>query len=145
MSEYLDRPARAMRPTKKHRPAVWENMLGTLYAQNDAGDVCYFDYDWDAAFEYAGYAENRDPRAYGFTGERAMYRYHNGSVHNTSPRKGQRVLWLKPSPDVDYCEHCGFGEAAQHIERTGDDEFTGITMGVCKKCAKYLLSLGVWI
>jgi hypothetical protein len=37
-------------------------MLGTVYAVNDAGKVEYFDYNWDAAREYAGVTADRDPR-----------------------------------------------------------------------------------
>jgi hypothetical protein len=56
---------RRMKPTQKHRPAVWECMLATVYAMNDAGEVRYFDYDWDAAVEWAGVREDgRDPRTF---------------------------------------------------------------------------------
>lgn len=94
-THYLNRQARKMKPTKAHRPAVWECMLGTLRAMNDEGDTRYFDYDWDAAFEFAGYNEDRDPRTHRFSGELAMYRYHNGKLGNDSPRRGQIVLWLR--------------------------------------------------
>jgi len=49
-------------PTLKHRPAIWECMLGTVYAQNDAGEVQYFDYRWDDARAFAGVTPERDPR-----------------------------------------------------------------------------------
>lgn len=49
-------------PTLKHRPAIWECMLGTVYAQNDAGEVQYFDYRWDDAKAFAGVTPDRDPR-----------------------------------------------------------------------------------
>jgi hypothetical protein len=49
-------------PTNKHRPAIWENMLGTVYAMDDHGEVRYFDYNWDDARAFAGFAADRDPR-----------------------------------------------------------------------------------
>jgi hypothetical protein len=79
-------------PTKKHRPAVWENMLGTVYAMNEAKEVRYFDYDYDAALDFAGYGSlsDRDPR----TARKTLpYRYTNGASHE-EPRKGQMVLWI---------------------------------------------------
>jgi hypothetical protein len=38
--------------TQKHKPLLWENMLGTVYAVNPDREVKYFDYDWAAAHEY---------------------------------------------------------------------------------------------
>jgi hypothetical protein len=77
--------ARKMNPTKKHRIAMWENMLGTVYARNDAGETKYFDYDWAAAREFAGVDQaDRDPRVM-----RAPRNYGDGG-----PRKGQYVLYV---------------------------------------------------
>lgn len=61
---FLGTNCRKMKPTKQHRPAVWEAILGTVYAQNDEGKVRYFDYDWEAALRFAGVSEDRDPRVY---------------------------------------------------------------------------------
>lgn len=58
------RQGRRMRPTLNHRPAVWECLLGTVYAMNDAGEVRYFDFDYDAANEFAGVTADRDPRTF---------------------------------------------------------------------------------
>lgn len=46
--------ARRLQPTKAHRAAVWENMLGTIYAANPVGEVRYFDYDYAAAIAFVG-------------------------------------------------------------------------------------------
>lgn len=46
--------ARKMQPTKHHRPVLWENMLGTVYACNAAGEVRYFDYDYELAVLHVG-------------------------------------------------------------------------------------------
>jgi hypothetical protein len=54
--------AAAKPPTAKHRPAIWECMLGTVYAMDDHGEVRYFDYRWDDAREFAGVSPDRDPR-----------------------------------------------------------------------------------
>jgi hypothetical protein len=50
--------ARKMRPTLRHRPALWENMLGTVYACNAAGVTEYFDYDYAAALRHVGAHED---------------------------------------------------------------------------------------
>jgi hypothetical protein len=76
--------ARAMKPTMKHRPAMWECMLGTVYASNGT-EVKYFDYRWEEAREFAGVdAEGADPRA-----ARAQFATQNG------PRRGQFALYIK--------------------------------------------------
>ena len=56
------------RVTKKHKPLVWEKLLGTVFASR-AGDkrvtssnVEYFDYDWEAARRYAGVDQCTDLR-----------------------------------------------------------------------------------
>lgn len=48
--------------TKRHRPLVWENMLGTVYARNAEGETKYFDYDYEAAHAFAGTASCADLR-----------------------------------------------------------------------------------
>ncbi|QZD97742.1 hypothetical protein SEA_VINE_33 [Gordonia phage Vine] len=53
---------RAMRPTQKHTPVMWEGILGTVYAVNPQGDVKYFDYDWQAARDYADIPDDADIR-----------------------------------------------------------------------------------
>lgn len=82
--------ARRMRPTQKHRPAIWECMLATVFACNARGDVRYFDYDWDAAREFAGVdAEGADPRV--FKSDRRM----NVGRAGEAVRKGQAVLYVR--------------------------------------------------
>ena len=81
---------RRMKPTKNHRPAVWENMLGTVYAMNDDRVVKYFDYDYAAAREYAGVCDDRDPRlAKGDA--RGRYTWTKNGIE---PRYSQPVLWI---------------------------------------------------
>jgi hypothetical protein len=41
--------ARKMKSTQRHRAALWENMLGTVYAANKERTVAYFDYDYELA------------------------------------------------------------------------------------------------
>jgi hypothetical protein len=78
--------ARKMKPTQRHRNAIWECMLGTVYAQNDAAEIKYFDYDWDAARKFAGVDEpGRDPR---------VAKDQRGSARHDGPRKGQSVLYV---------------------------------------------------
>lgn len=83
--------ARKMKPTQKHRIAIWENMLGTVYAQNDAGEVKYFDYDWDAAREFAGANEDRDPRVWKTPQAWSVGR----GASSTTVSKGRQVLYVR--------------------------------------------------
>jgi hypothetical protein len=50
----LLRHRRMMRPTLKHRPVLTFGILGTVYGVSPEGEVRYFDYDWNAALEFAG-------------------------------------------------------------------------------------------
>lgn len=72
-------------PTRKHRTAIWECMLGTVYGENEAGEVKYFDYDIESAFKFAGVSPDRDPRW-------AKYQVMNSDPDR--PRKNQFVLWI---------------------------------------------------
>lgn len=84
------RDVRKAKPTKAHRPAIWECMLGTVYARSPEGEVRYFDYDWEAAKEFAGVNEDADPRLARHT-ERVSY----SGDYTKDPRRGQMVLWVK--------------------------------------------------
>jgi len=44
---------RKAKPTKRHKPVIWEGILGTVYAASPAGEVRYFDYNWDDARAFA--------------------------------------------------------------------------------------------
>lgn len=49
--------------TLRHRPLIWECMLGTVYAARQADQQPrYFDYDWAAARLYAGVDSATDLR-----------------------------------------------------------------------------------
>jgi hypothetical protein len=80
------------RPTRKHRPAVWENMLGTVYALDDDGHVKYFDYDYEAALAFAGVRPDRDLRTYRV---REARRWTDDPYTSTGPRVGKLALWLR--------------------------------------------------
>lgn len=82
--------------TNAHRPAIWECMLGTVYAMNDARVTKYFDYDHAAAIAYAGVTSERDPRLHKVR-QQDNYRWHNehnGEQILGSPRVGKLVLWI---------------------------------------------------
>jgi hypothetical protein len=78
--------------TKKHRPAVWECLLGTVYAYHPEKGVKYFDYKWDEARGYAEVDQYTDIR---------LDRYINGEsgcecIGNDAERpRNQLVLWVK--------------------------------------------------
>ena len=84
---------RKMKPTQKHRPAIWECMLGTVYAMSDDGEVRYFDYKWTDAAEFAGVVDERDPRYF-----RAARSFSTNGRGGTDVRKGQLVLWITRQP-----------------------------------------------
>lgn len=84
-STFAGQRGRRKPPTLKHRPAIWENLLGTVMAKNDAGEVRYFDYDREAAAEFAGVSPDRDPRI------AVNVRVHAG---DSGPRVGQWALWI---------------------------------------------------
>jgi len=74
-------------PTSKYRPAIWENMLGTVFAMNDARKIKYFGYRHDEAKAFAGVLEDgRDCRVAEWKG--VVY-----DSEGNLPRRGQRVLW----------------------------------------------------
>jgi len=91
MKTYLDLEVRKMKPTKKHRAAIWECALGTVFAVNPKGEIRYFDYDWDKAKEFAELGD--DLRIYRFPGG---YRVgHGNNPEGYTPHKGQTVLYTK--------------------------------------------------
>lgn len=79
--------ARRRRPTLRHRPAVWENLLGTVYARSPEGEVRYFNFDWDGAREFAGITDDADH-------DLRLYRAPTSSTTDHI-RKGQLVLYAK--------------------------------------------------
>jgi hypothetical protein len=78
------------KPTKNHRPAIWENMLGTVYAMDDNRKIKYFDYDYEAAKAYSNVAEKKDIRLAKVTEPLTW----DGSSH-ANPRKGKLVIWVE--------------------------------------------------
>ena len=102
MSCFLGVEGKCMPPTKDHRPALWEAMLGTVFAMNDVGEVEAFDYDYDAAVRFSGALEkDRDVR---IARRRQSTRFCLPKEKETLdyayqlPRwrgKGQIVLWVK--------------------------------------------------
>lgn len=90
MRTWLNVRVKEAKPTLNHRPAVWECLLGTVYAMNQEGVIRYFDYDWKAALEYAGYDESKDPRL-----AKNQRRVSWTGRQNDDPSYNQLVLWLK--------------------------------------------------
>lgn len=86
---FLGTPARKMNPTKSHRPAVWEGILGTVFA-TDGETIQYFDYDHKGAMAFAGVTPDADPRVAKFSGEVA----YPGLEEGRRPSKGQKTLWV---------------------------------------------------
>ena len=85
---------RRAKPTKRHRPAIWENMLGTVYAMNDDRETKYFDYDYEAAIEYAGVTQDRDPRVAKPNVLKMKYRWTKGRRVDVEPPYHRPVLWI---------------------------------------------------
>jgi hypothetical protein len=86
--------ARKAKPTKQHRPVIWENMLGTVYAASPEGEVRYFDYRWDEAREFAGITtDTPDLR---LARPKQVTPYPVSYFRNSDgPRWNQLVLWAR--------------------------------------------------
>jgi hypothetical protein len=86
-------------PTKSHVPAVWECMLGAVYAQNAQGETRYFDYDYEAARAFAGLGQGKLDSAVAPVGGGKMdIRVARAKECTGGPegiRKGQLVLWVR--------------------------------------------------
>ena len=95
---FLNVPCTVKPPTRKHRPAVWECMLGTVYALNTAGECRYFDYDHAGALAFAGVSPGADNRLYRVT-PLLNYQYVKSGPTEANPRVGQRVLWVPRTPN----------------------------------------------
>ena len=90
--KYLEVECKVQPPTKNHRPALWENMLGTVYAMNDQGKVQYFDYDYEGAKEFAGILDKNDIRLGKFSGKW-------GTLGANTIPKGKLVVWVEAKLD----------------------------------------------
>ena len=84
---------RHMKPAQKHRPAVWENMLGTVYAMSPDREIRYFDYDWVAALDFAEI--DLDDPAHDLRHYRITEQVSYGRSGGPEPRYRQWVLWAK--------------------------------------------------
>lgn len=76
---------KARNVTRRHRPLVWECMLGTVYARDPSdpsAEPVYFDYDWDAARKHARVEDCLDLRTAKCAFQYAGY-----------PRLGKLALW----------------------------------------------------
>ena len=82
---YLGVSARWMKPMLRHRPALYENMLGTVWAVSPAGEHRYFGYNHAAAKEWAQVDAGADPR---------LFRSASRTAHIS---RGQVVLYLAPT------------------------------------------------
>lgn len=81
--------AEKKRPTKAHRPAVWEVMVGTVRSMSPAGEAKYWDYDWEKAREWAGVTRAGDLRVWPVTAEQCR-RWPQAEL-----RPGRLVLWVR--------------------------------------------------
>jgi hypothetical protein len=86
-------PVKVAAPTRNHRPAVWECMLGTVYALNDAGECRYFDYDHAAALAFAGVDVKADNRSHRVT-RLLNFQYVKSGAIEGNPNVGKLVLWV---------------------------------------------------
>lgn len=92
-ASFLGVKALSAPPTKSHRPAVWECMLGTVYALNAEGECRYFDYDHEAALAFSGVTlPGAEPRVARVKEPKGWIR--KGAT-DANPRRGRLVLWAK--------------------------------------------------
>lgn len=98
MTRFLGVSAKKAKPTKNHRPAVWECMLGTVYALNDKRQVKYFDYDHKAALAFAGVdREDADLRLHRIGKHEMTYSW---ADNGESPCQGKLVLWISEKKEA---------------------------------------------
>lgn len=97
---YLGLVAKEANPTQKHRPAIWECMLGTVYALNDKGEVKYFDYDHEGAKEWAGIDDSRDLRLKRYMQTR-WFQFAWPHYPQPEPSGRTLVLWIKKLEEAD--------------------------------------------
>ena len=77
--------------TQNHKPLVWENMLGTVFARSPEGHIKYFDYDYEGARKHAQVENHHDLR---IAKKKVIYNYNNGkeNSHVSGPRH-KIALW----------------------------------------------------
>lgn len=90
---FLKVPCKKAPPTRQHRPAVWECMLGTVYALSPAGECKYFDYDHEGAMAFAGVSPAADNRLHPIT-RLLSFQYVKSGLTDANPTVGKRVLWV---------------------------------------------------
>lgn len=73
------------KPTRQHRLAMWEGILGTVNARNAAGITKYFDYNYKAAIKFAGIDKAADIRL-----AKVEQRY-----DSEGPKVGQKAVYIK--------------------------------------------------
>lgn len=83
---------REMRPTLKHRLAIAPGLLGTVYAMNAAGEMRYFDFNYQAARKFAGLDAGTDIR---FARPIGPYRFVKSGATDGNPYPYQRCYWVK--------------------------------------------------
>jgi hypothetical protein len=89
---FLSIPVQNKQRTKNHRPAIWENMLGTVYAMNDQYQTKYFAYDYEAAKEWAGIINKKDIRLAKY---KEPFVNWTGFGPDTNPVKGRLCVWVE--------------------------------------------------
>ena len=83
---------RKMKPTMRHRVAITNGILGTVYAINAEGVCKYFDYDYAGARAYAGLDTARDIRL--AKPPRKGERHVTKGATEANPRDDERCLWV---------------------------------------------------
>lgn len=76
------------KPTQRHKPVIWEGILGAVYAASPEGVVKYFDYDWDGAREWAGITTSTPDL-------RIARVLHVSYYRGNGPSSGRWALWAK--------------------------------------------------
>lgn len=85
VTNFVSIAGKKIRPTLKHRAAMWEGMFGAVYAMNDQGVIRYWDYDYEGAKVWAGITNERDIRIFKCPRSHRIYR-NDGYVLNENRR-----------------------------------------------------------
>lgn len=116
---------RRARPTRAHRLALWEVLLGTVAARSPTGDVRYFDNDWAAALAFAGITD--ETRSGLDLRTARVTREHVTDDRVMLPRVGQLALWARTpnasapalTPDPTPASRSGAGRRAAAADASG--------------------------
>ena len=81
-------------PLRGMRPAIWENMLGTVYALSPERECKYFDYNYDEAVKFTGYPDRAGHVRVAKVPPNGSRQWIQSGTTEATPRPGKLVWWV---------------------------------------------------